>query len=143
MKRISLINGANINIVGNRETNIYGIETIKEINTYILDYCNQIEIEIDIFQSNSEGDIVDKIHGLYSGVDGLILNAGAYAHYSYAIRDAVSSLKIPCIDVHLSNIYSREEFRKKSVIAPICVGQICGFGKYSYILAIEALRTIK
>ncbi len=142
MKKILIINGSNINMIGVREKTIYGSQTIADINDEIINYSKKLGIEVEIFQSNSEGSIIDKIHDMYNNCDGIILNLGAYTHYSYSIRDAIAAVKLPCIEVHLSNIYAREEFRAKSVILPVCIGQICGFGKESYILAIDAILKI-
>ncbi len=141
-KRVLVLHGPNINMVGERETSIYGKETFDSINLQILDYATSLGLECQTFQSNSEGEIIDHIHAARQNFDGIVINAGAYTHYSYAIRDAIAAVKIPCIEVHFSNIYSREEFRSKSVIAPACVGQISGFGKYSYLLALQGIQNI-
>lgn len=141
-KRVLVLHGPNINMVGERETSIYGKETFDSINLQILDYATSLGLECQTFQSNSEGEIIDHIHAAWQNFDGIVINAGAYTHYSYAIRDAIAAVKIPCIEVHFSNIYSREEFRSKSVIAPACVGQISGFGKYSYLLALQGIQNI-
>lgn len=141
MKKIALIHGPNLNFLGIRSPEIYGVDTYENINQEVLDEACKYELEMEIYQSNHEGDIIDYIQECYhSKVQGIIMNAGAYTHYSYAIRDAIASVNIPTIEVHLSNINSREAFREKSVIAPVCVGQICGFGKYSYILGLHALK---
>ena len=115
---------------------------MEEINQGIVRVCQRKNIECETFHSNSEGGIVDKIHASYGKVDGIILNAGAYTHYSYAIRDAIKAVSIPTVEVHMSNIHSREEFRHTSVIAPVCVGQIAGFGEQSYLLAVDALEQL-
>ena len=141
-KRVLVLHGPNINMVGERETSIYGKETFDSINLQILDYATSLGLECQTFQSNSEGEIIDHIHAARQNFDGIVINAGAYTHYSYAIRDAIAAVKIPCIEVHFSNIHSREEFRSKSVIAPACVGQISGFGKYSYLLALQVIQNI-
>ena len=141
MKKIALIHGPNLNFLGIRSPEIYGSDTYERINQEILKEASDYQLDMAIYQSNHEGDIIDYIQACYhNGVQGIIINAGAYTHYSYAIRDAIGSVNIPTIEVHLSNINSREEFRQKSVLAPVCVGQICGFGKYSYILGIHALN---
>lgn len=137
--KILVINGPNLNLLGEREPNIYGDESLKAINDELYAVAQNLGHEISFFQSNSEGSIIDSIHAARLGYDGIVLNAGAYTHYSYAIHDAIAAIKIPVIEVHLSNISSRDEFRKKSVIAPACAGSIAGFGKYSYMLAIQAL----
>lgn len=140
MKKVLVLLGPNLNMVGIREKGIYGTETAESINNDILSYCNQNKIECEIYQSNHEGDLIDKIHSVFNKCDAAVINAGALTHYSYALRDAIASINIPFIEVHMSNIHSREEFRHTSVIAPVCKGQICGFGKHSYILALDALK---
>lgn len=141
-KRIIVIHGPNINLTGEREASIYGKETFESINRQILDYAESLSFSCATFQSNIEGELINKIHEARNEYDGIILNAGAYTHYSYAIRDAIAAVHIPCIEVHFSNIFGREDFRSKSVIAPVCAGQIAGFGKYSYILALNGLQQI-
>lgn len=137
--KILVINGPNLNLLGEREPTIYGDESLKSINDELCEAANKLGHELSFFQSNSEGGIIDSIHAARLDFDGIVLNAGAYTHYSYAIHDAINAIKIPVIEVHLSNISSRDEFRKKSVIAPACAGSIAGFGKYSYMLAVQAL----
>ncbi len=141
--KILIINGPNINLTGMREKGIYGSETYSDICEYLCDYSKSKDVVADIVQSNHEGEIIDKIHSTLNVYDGIVINAGAYTHYSYAIRDAIAAVNIPCVEVHFSNIHGRDEFRTKSVIAPVCKGQIAGFGKYSYCLAIDALLSIK
>lgn len=138
--KILVINGPNINMTGIREPEKYGCETLDDINSDIKKYCDFNKIEIEFFQSNHEGGIIDKLHSSRGSFDGIILNAGAYTHYSYAIRDAIPICEIPVIEVHFTNIHKREDFRGKSVIAPVCKGQICGFGSKSYLTAIRALE---
>ncbi len=138
-KKILVIQGPNLNLLGEREPGIYGNDTFSSINEEIISEATSLGFECEIFQSNHEGGIIDKIHEVRNEFAGIIINPGAYTHYSYAIRDAISAIKIPCIEVHISNIHSREEFRSKSVIAPVCKGQIAGFGKTSYLLALRAL----
>lgn len=142
MKKVLIINGPNLNLVGERDTGIYGRESLSAINQHIREVAGKIGIECDFFQSNSEGEIIDKIHQAKGSCDGAIINAGAYSHYSYAIADAISSVRIPFVEVHMSNIFAREQFRHVSVLSPVCVGQIAGFGKFSYILALNALAEI-
>ena len=133
--------GPNLNMVGTREKNIYGEENADTINQDIKSYAENAGFECDIFQSNHEGDLIDKIHSTLGVYDGVVLNAGALTHYSYALRDAIASVTaVPFIEVHMSNVHKREEFRHKSVISAVCVGVICGFGKDSYRLGIEALK---
>jgi len=135
---IAVIHGPNLNLLGLRETGIYGKKSLDEINVILQAHAAKSGGEIHFFQSNSEGEIIDYIHTLRS-CSGLLINPGAYTHTSIAIRDAISGIAIPAIEVHLSNIHAREEFRKNSFIAPVCLGQISGFGHNSYILGLEAL----
>lgn len=133
--------GPNLNMVGTREKNIYGEENADTINQDIKSFAKNAGFECDIFQSNHEGDLIDKIHSTLDVYDGVVLNAGALTHYSYALRDAIASVTaVPFIEVHMSNVHKREEFRHKSVISAVCAGVICGFGKDSYRLGIEALK---
>ena len=140
MKKALVILGPNLNMVGVREKGVYGTETAETINKDIISYAKENSFECEIYQSNHEGDIIDKIHSALNKFDGVIINAGALTHYSYALRDAIACLNIPFIEVHMSNIHAREEFRHTSVIAPVCKGQICGFGKIGYLLAFNALK---
>ncbi|MDP4181719.1 MAG: type II 3-dehydroquinate dehydratase [Bacillota bacterium] len=142
MKKVLILNGPNLNMLGIREKNVYGVETLQDIAQKVSEEANIIGIDFDFMQSNHEGEIIDKIHGARGVYDVLIINPGAYTHYSYAIRDAIKAVEIPAIEIHLSNIHSREEFRSKSVIAPVCVGQICGFGSKSYILGLHAAKLL-
>lgn len=136
------INGVNLNMTGSREKGVYGTQTLEDINAEIAAYFSYDECQF--FQSNIEGEICTEIQRAGDeGFDGVILNAGAFTHYSYAIRDAIASINTPVIEVHMSNVHKREEFRRKSVISEVCRGVICGFGKYSYILAGEALSLLK
>ena len=140
MKNILIINGPNLNLLGTREKQFYGEHTLAEINDELLQKGKAMNISLDFFQSNCEGNIIDAIHDAKGKADGIIINVGAYTHYSYAIRDAISGVSIPTIEVHLSNIHARDEFRHKSVIAAVCKGQISGFGEYSYTLALYAIK---
>lgn len=142
MKKVLVILGPNLNMVGVREKGVYGTETAESINKQILDKANSLELDCDIYQSNHEGDIIDKIHSTLGVYDGVVINAGALTHYSYALRDAIACVNIPFVEVHMSNIHKREEFRHHSVIAPVCVGQIAGFGKLVYFLGLEALKEL-
>lgn len=130
------INGVNLNMTGKREKGVYGVQTLDEINAEIA--ARFPDDECEFFQSNIEGEICTALHT--ADCDGIILNAGAFTHYSYAIRDAIAAISIPVIEVHMSNVHSREEFRHKSVISEVCRGVICGFGKNSYILAAESFK---
>ena len=141
MKKILVMLGPNLNMVGTREKNIYGEENADTINQDIKSFAENAGFECDIFQSNHEGDLIDKIHSTLGVYDGVVLNAGALTHYSYDLRDAIASVTaVPFIEVHMSNVHKREEFRHKSVISAVCAGVICGFGKDSYRLGIEALK---
>lgn len=142
MKKILVILGPNLNMVGVREKGIYGEETAQSISEQIKPFANEQGFSVEIYQSNHEGDLIDKIHAARENFDGAVINAGALTHYSYALRDAIACVKIPFVEVHMSNIHAREEFRHTSVIAPVCAGQIAGFGKNSYFLAITALKDL-
>lgn len=142
MKEILVILGPNLNMVGVREKGIYGEETAQSISEQIKSFANEQGFSVEIYQSNHEGDLIDKIHAARENFDGAVINAGALTHYSYALRDAIACVKIPFVEVHMSNIHAREEFRHTSVIAPVCAGQIAGFGKNSYFLAITALKDL-
>lgn len=137
--RIFVVNGPNLDMLGKREPTIYGADTLDSINAELSQLCSDMGIEVSFFQSNSEGTLIDIIHSAREEADGIVLNAGAYTHYSIAIRDAISAAEKPCVEVHLSNVHKREEFRHKSVISAVCEGVICGFGKDVYRLGILAL----
>ena len=141
-KHILVIHGPNLNLLGEREPGVYGSDTFESINREIMELAEKKGLSCEIFQSNCEGTIIDKMQAERQNCDGIVANMGAYTHYSYAIRDAIASIKKPCIEVHMSNIHAREEFRKTSVIAPVCAGQISGFGKDSYLLGIEAIAKL-
>lgn len=138
MKKIMIINGPNLNMLGKRKKEFYGQLTLESLNQLVKEESKQLNFDVDFFQSNHEGAIIDCIHDLMN-YDGLIINAGAFTHYSYAIADALEVLDIPVIEVHLSNIHARDQFRHESVLAKCCVGQISGFKEDSYILALHAL----
>lgn len=138
--KILVINGPNLNFLGIREKGIYGNEDYKHLLENLEQKGEEEGIEISTFQSNGEGGVIDRIQGAYSdGTDGIVINPGAFTHYSYAIRDALASIELPKIEVHISNVHKREEFRHVSVTAPVCTGQIIGLGLQGYILAIEAI----
>jgi len=137
MPKILTIHGPNLDLLGKRETDIYGEVTIADINEEIKNIAGEASSDVDFFQSNHEGDIVDKISS--TDADGILINPAAYTHTSIAIHDALRAKNVPAVEVHLSNIYAREEFRHKSLIAPVVTGQISGFGKNSYILGFKAL----
>lgn len=141
--KLLVINGPNINFLGIREKGIYGQEDYSHLLQMIEDKANQEGIDIETFQSNGEGEIIDRIQAAYDdGTEGILINPGAYTHYSYAIRDALASIELPKIEVHISNVHQREEFRHTSVTAPVCTGQIVGLGLQGYILGISALIEI-
>lgn len=139
MKKYLVINGPNLNMLGVREPGIYGNSTLADLEAMMREKATELGVSLEFFQSNHEGAIIDKIHASMGNFDGIILNPGAYTHYSYAIADALGSVDVPCIEVHISNIHKREEFRRISVTAPSCQGQISGLGFYGYICALEAL----
>ena len=136
--KIIIVNGPNINLMGKREPGIYGSKTIEDVNALIKNYADENNIKVSFFQSNSEGKLIDYIHE-NDEAHGILINPGGFTHYSIAIRDAILAVNIPAVEVHFSNIHSREEFRRVSMIAPVCIGQIAGFGYNSYILGLQAL----
>ncbi len=142
MKKIVVINGPNLNLTGTREPEIYGAETLDEINEYITSEAALLETEVVFFQSNIEGEIIDRLQQAGREADGVIINPGGYSHTSVAILDAVNSIPIPVVEVHLSNIHAREDFRQTSVTARGAYGLISGFGKHGYVLALHALKEI-
>lgn len=137
--KILVLHGPNLNLLGVRQPKIYGKLSLDQIDERLKQRANQLSVEIEIYQSNHEGELIDIIHKNMSMVDGIIINPGAFTHYSYAIRDALAATNLPVIEVHLTNIYSREDFRKNSVIAPISRGQISGLGACGYELALEGM----
>jgi len=141
-RRIAIINGPNLNMLGRREIGIYGDKNLDQICDEIRHEGERHDIGLEFFQSNVEGFIVDYIQSCVGKVRGIVINAGALTHYSIALRDAISAVRLPAVEVHISNIYKREAFRHVSFIAPVCRGQICGFGSYSYILGLRALMEI-
>jgi 3-dehydroquinate dehydratase II len=136
--RILFLNGPNLNLLGQREPEVYGNTTLAQIETQVHQRASQLGAEVEFRQSNLEGELVTWIQQAKGEFDVIVLNAAAYTHTSIALRDAISSVGIPTIEIHLSNIHAREDFRHRSLIAPVCQGQITGFGPYSYILAVEA-----
>ncbi|MGL4510844.1 type II 3-dehydroquinate dehydratase [Cetobacterium sp.] len=141
--KVLIINGPNLNFLGKREPKIYGDETLELINNKIKEFSMNHGMEVEFFQSNHEGYIIDKIQESYENVDYLIINPGALTHYGIGIRDAILSTNLKTIEVHLSNVYSREEFRHKSVISDICIGKITGFGSEGYKMALQYLSNLK
>jgi len=138
--KVLLLLGPNLNLVGIREKAIYGEASAESIEKDIIAYGKENEILVDVFQSNWEGAIIDKIHQARTAYDAVIINPGALTHYSYAIRDAIAGVSLPFIEVHMSNIHTREEFRHKSVTAPVCIGQITGFGAAGYKMALDYIK---
>lgn len=141
-KKILVLLGPNMNMIGVRDKGVYGDESAESIERQIREHAEKLGFDCDIFQSNHEGDLIDRIHAAKDVYDGAVINAGALTHYSYALRDAIACVRIPFVEVHMSNIYAREEFRHKSVLSEVCAGQIAGFGKNSYFLAITALEDL-
>ena len=135
--RLLLINGPNLNLLGIREPGIYGNITYEDLIANLQNYSKNLGIELSCFQSNSEGQLIDRLHEAIGEVDGIILNPGALTHYSYSLRDAISAIQLPVLEVHISNIHSRESFRNVSLTAPACIGQITGLGIHGYYLAID------
>lgn len=137
--KILVINGPNLNLLGTREPEIYGSLTLEDINKELSLYANELGVEIEFYQSNIEGEIVNKIQWAKNNCNGIVINPAAYTHTSVAIRDAISAVSLPAVEIHISNIHNREDFRKNSFIAPVCIGQISGFGLDSYKLGLKAI----
>ncbi len=137
-----VINGVNLNLTGLREQSVYGKATLVEINEKIARFVEKDGDSVDFYQSNIEGELVNKIHAAFleKAYDGILLNAGAYTHYSYALRDAIAAVDIPVVEVHMSNVHAREDFRKTSVLSAVCKGVVCGFGADSYLAALVGLK---
>lgn len=142
MLSILLIHGPNLNLLGWREPGVYGTVGFDEINARLKRVAEENGTQLRVFQSNSEGALVDAIQDARNWADGIVINPGAYSHYSYAMRDAIAAVKLPCIEVHLSNIHKREEFRHHTVLTPVCVGMICGLGWRSYLYGLQSLIAI-
>ena len=139
MKKILLMNGPNLNMLGIREPGVYGNDTLEDLEAGFSEYARAQGCEVECFQSNHEGDLVDKIHAAHGACDGIVYNPGAHTHYSYALRDALGSVSVPCVEVHISDVSTREAFRHISVIAPACVAQVKGRGFKGYCDAIDIL----
>ena len=137
-----VINGVNLNLTGLREQAVYGKATLSEMNEQIAGFAKSLGDSVDFYQSNIEGELVNKLHEAFlnKAYDGILLNAGAYTHYSYALRDAIAGIDIPVVEVHMSNVHAREEFRKISVLSEVCKGVVCGFGVGSYLAALVGLK---
>ena len=142
MKKIIILNGPNLNLLGEREKSLYGSFTLKDIEDKCKKYANRNDISLTLFQSNIEGELVEKIQSTREEQEGLIINAGGYTHTSVAIHDALKIVKIPIIELHITNIYNREDFRQKSLISKVANGVICGFGAEGYIMALDAIKSI-
>ena len=142
MKKILILNGPNLNLLGNRETDIYGEKSLNDVKKICEEKCNLIKLNCDFIQSNNEGELISLIHSVENDFEGLIINPAAFTHTSVAILDALRAISKPKIEIHLSNIYTREEYRKKSITSEAVNGVICGFGANSYILAIEAIKDL-
>lgn len=137
MAKILIVNGPNLNLLGSREPDMYGDMTLDQINSELKELASELGLEVEFFQSNSEGGLIDFLHEKAPEADGLIINPGGYTHYSIAIRDAIAGLNLVAIEVHLTNTQAREKFRRKSVIAPVCKGVLAGFGAYGYAMALS------
>ncbi|MEG6615880.1 type II 3-dehydroquinate dehydratase [Peptococcaceae bacterium 1198_IL3148] len=140
--KVLVLHGPNMNMLGKREPDVYGLLTLADINKKLQQLADELNIKLECFQSNHEGILIDKLHQAIDDCDAVVFNPGAYTHYSYAIRDAVAAIKLPVIEVHLSNVHRREEFRSHSVIAPVASGQIMGLGVDSYLLGLRAAVTL-
>lgn len=133
-----VLNGVNLGMTGRREQGVYGAQTLEEINAELAAFCKANGHEVEFFQTDLEGEVCSRLHAAEGRYNGVVLNAGAFTHYSYAIRDAIAAITVPVVEVHMSNVYAREEFRRKSVLTEVCRGAVLGFGKNSYKLALES-----
>jgi 3-dehydroquinate dehydratase-2 len=138
-KQILLLHGPNLNLLGTREPGVYGSVNLEQINRWAAQHVKRYQAELRAEQSNHEGALIDILHVARNWADGVVFNPGAYTHTSIALRDAISAIALPVIEIHLSNVHAREDFRHQSLLAPVCIGQICGFGWRSYLLGIDAL----
>jgi 3-dehydroquinate dehydratase-2 len=140
MTSILVMHGPNLNLLGRREPEVYGSQTLDDINERLQDYASGRDISLQIFQSNHEGALIDALHDAMAWAKGVVFNPGAYTHTSYALRDAISAVGLPVVEVHMSNVHAREEFRHRSLLSPVCVGQVVGFGWRSYLLGLQGLQ---
>ena len=138
-RTVLLLNGPNLNLLGTRETEVYGTTTLDDIVAGIEAHAAQFDVTIEAYQSNIEGELIDRLHAARGTVDGVVFNPGAFTHYSYALRDAIAATDLPVIETHLSNVHAREEFRHRTVLAAVCLGVVAGFGPDSYRVAFDAL----
>jgi 3-dehydroquinate dehydratase-2 len=137
--KLLIMNGPNLNLLGTREKSVYGAETLDDILRDLQAYAEDHDVEMRTFQSNTEGALIDAIHEARTWADGIVFNAGAYTHTSIALRDAIAGVELPVVEVHISNVHAREAFRHHSLLAPVCLGVIAGFGRWSYFLGVDAL----
>lgn len=141
MLRVLVMNGPNLNLLGTRETDVYGTTTLEDIEGMCVTKAADLGVDVTFYQSNHEGSLIDRLHEARGSVAGVVINPGAYTHYSYALRDAIAAVELPTVEVHLSDITAREEFRRVSVTAPVCIAQVSGLGPESYLQGIETLVT--
>ena len=137
--RLAVLNGPNLNLLGTREPELYGRETLADIEAQLLDVAASLDVQVEFLQRNSEGDLIDFVHGLRGRVDGAVVNAGAYSHTSLALRDALAAVRVPFVEVHVTNVHAREPERRHSMLAPAAIGVVCGLGAYGYELALRGL----
>jgi 3-dehydroquinate dehydratase II len=142
MNPILVLHGPNLNLLGKREPEVYGSLSLEEIDSRLIEAGKELDLDVRTFQANGEGRLIDALHEAASWADGIVFNPGGYTHTSIALRDAITSMGLPVVEVHLSNIHAREEFRRSSLIAPVCAGSISGFGWRSYLLGLQAIQSL-